>query len=109
MSLPPLSPEQRAAALQKAAAARKERSELKERLKRGDLTLAEVIDAGESSEVVAKTRVSAVLESLPGIGKVRAEKLMRELNISESRRVRGLGDNQRRALLAELDPGQGAR
>jgi len=108
VSLPPLSPEQRAAALQKAASARKERSELKERLKRGDLTLAEVIDAGDSSEVVAKTRVSAVLESLPGIGKVRAEKLMRELNISESRRVRGLGDNQRRALLAELGPGQGA-
>jgi hypothetical protein len=109
LSLPPLSPEQRAAALRKAAAARKERSELKERLKRGDLTLAEVIDAGESSEVVAKTRVSAVLESLPGIGKVRAEKLMRELNISESRRVRGLGENQRRALLEELGPGQGGR
>ena len=109
MSLPPLSPEQRTAALRKAAAARKERSQLKERLKRGDLTLAEVISAGESSDMVAKTRVSAVLESLPGIGKVRALKLMRELNISESRRVRGLGDNQRRALLEELDPGQGGR
>jgi hypothetical protein len=109
VSLPPLSPEQRAAALRKAAVARKERSQLKERLKRGDLTLADVIDAENPSDVVAKTRVSAVLESLPGIGKVRALKLMRELNISESRRVRGLGDNQRRALLAELDPGQGGR
>ncbi len=109
MSLPPLSPEQRAAALRKAAAARKERSELKEQLKRGELTLAEAIEAGETSEVVAKTRVSAVLESLPGIGKIRAEKLMRELNISDSRRVRGLGDNQRRALLEELGSDHGAR
>ncbi|MEP6697828.1 MAG: integration host factor, actinobacterial type [Pseudonocardiales bacterium] len=107
MALPPLSPEQRANALRKAAEARKARSQLKERLKRGDTTLAEVLESGESSEVVAKTRVSAVLESLPGIGKVRAEKLMRQLHISESRRVRGLGDNQRRALLEELGPGHG--
>jgi len=107
--LPPLSPEQRTAALHKAAAARKERAELKERLKRGEVTLAEVIESGASSEFVAKMRVSAVLEALPGIGKVRAERLMRELHISETRRVRGLGDNQRRALLQELGPGPSGR
>lgn len=109
MALPPLSPEQRTAALHKAAAARKERAELKERLKRGEVTLTEVITAGDTSDVVAKMRVSAVLEALPGIGKVRAEKLMRQLRISETRRVRGLGDNQRRALLEELGPGRSAR
>ncbi len=109
MVLPPLSPEQRTAALHKAAAARKERAELKDRLKRGEASLAEVITAGDTSDVVAKMRVSAVLEALPGIGKVRAEKLMRELHISGTRRVRGLGGNQRRALLEELGPGRGAR
>ncbi len=109
MALPPLSPEQRTAALHKAAAARKERAELKERLKRGQVTLSEVLTAGESSDVIAKMRISAVLEALPGIGKVRAEKLMRELRISDTRRVRGLGDNQRRALLEELGSGRSVR
>jgi len=109
VALPPLSPEQRTAALHKAAAARKERAELKERLKRGQVTLSEVLTAGESSDVIAKMRISAVLEALPGIGKVRAEKLMRELRISDTRRVRGLGDNQRRALLEELGSGRSVR
>ncbi len=109
MALPPLSPEQRTAALHKAAAARKERAELKERLKRGEVSLSEVLTAGQSSDVVANMRVSAVLEALPGIGKVRAERLMRELHISETRRVRGLGDNQRRALLEELGSGHSPR
>jgi hypothetical protein len=107
--LPSLSPEQRAAALHKAAAARKTRAELKERLKRAEITLAEVIDVGERDDVVGKMRVSAVLESLPGIGKVRADKLMQELRISQSRRLRGLGANQRAALLRELGQGRGAR
>ncbi len=107
VALPPLSPEQRTAALHKAAAARKERAELKDRLKRGQLSLAELLS--EPNDVVAKMRVSALLESLPGIGKVRAEKLMRELHISETRRVRGLGTNQRRALLEELGNDRGAR
>ena len=40
-------------------------------------------------------KVSNVLESLPGVGKVRAQKLMEELDISASRRVRGLGAKQR--------------
>ncbi|MGB9378958.1 MAG: integration host factor, actinobacterial type [Mycobacteriales bacterium] len=106
MVLPTLSPEQRADALQKAAAARKARAEIKERLKKGEMQLAEVISIGETDEVVSRMRVSAVLESLPGIGKVRAEKLMRDLRISDSRRIRGLGDNQRRALLEELGSGR---
>ncbi len=102
VALPSLSPEDRAANLKKAAAARKARAELKERLKRGEIKLAEVIEIGETDDVAGRMRVSAVLESLPGIGKVRAEKLMRDLRISDSRRIRGLGGNQRRALLEEL-------
>ena len=109
VALPPLSPEQRAEALQKAAAARKARAGLKDRLKRGELMLSEVISIGETDDVVGRMRVSAVLESLPGIGKVRAEKLMRDLRISDSRRIRGLGDNQRRALLEELGSGRSGR
>ena len=100
MPLPPeLSPEQRQAALDKAAAARRQRAELKEKLKMGSLSLKELFDQSERDEVVGKMKVLAVLESLPGVGKVRARRIMEEVDISEARRVRGLGENQRGALL----------
>jgi signal recognition particle GTPase len=100
MPLPPeLSPEDRARALAKAAEARRVRAELKEKLKMGSLTLAELLEQADASEVVGKMKVLAVLESLPGVGKVRARRTMEEIGISESRRLRGLGDQQRRALL----------
>ena len=103
MALPPsLSPEARQAALQKAAAARRQRAELKEKLKMGSLTFKELLDQADRDEVVAKMKVVAVLESLPGLGKVKARRLMEEIGISETRRVQGLGDKQRRALSEKL-------
>ena len=100
MAQPPsLTPEQRAAALEKAAAARKARAELKERLKLGSITLAEVLKQGENDELVGKTKVLAVLESLPGVGKVKARRTMEEIGIAESRTLKGLGAQQRKALL----------
>src|SRR5215218_6719637 len=102
MPLPELSPEQRAAALEKAAAARKARAELRERLKSKGTTVGDVLKQGETDEVIGKMRVSAVLESLPGVGKARAAKIMERLEISPTRRVRGLGANQRKALEAEF-------
>ncbi|MEO1064990.1 MAG: integration host factor, actinobacterial type [Actinomycetota bacterium] len=101
MSTPPqLSPEQRQAALAKAAEARRARAELKERLKLGSISLSEVLDQAATDELVGKTKVLAVLESLPGVGKVRARRTMDEIGIAEGRRLRGLGDNQREKLLA---------
>jgi hypothetical protein len=102
VALPPLTPEQRQAALDKAAASRRERAEVKNRLKHAGATLAEVIHEGQSNEVVGKMRVSELLQSIPGIGKVRAEQVMDRLNISRTRRVRGLGVNQVSALLEEF-------
>ncbi|MBB3081921.1 integration host factor, actinobacterial type [Geodermatophilus sabuli] len=102
MPLPDLTPEQRAAALEKAAAARKTRAELRERLKSKGATVGDVLRQGETDEVIGKMRVSAVLESLPGVGKARAAKIMERLEISPTRRVRGLGANQRRALESEF-------
>jgi hypothetical protein len=103
LALPPLTPEQRAAALEKAAAARKARAELKLRLKSGSTTLADVLDSGESDEAVGKMRVVALLEAMPGVGKVRAQKLIEELEISPARKVRGLGAKQREALLKAFE------
>src|SRR3954453_7865064 len=102
MPLPSLTPEQRAAALEKAAAARKARAELRERLKSKGATVGDVLKQGETDEVIGKMRVSAVLESLPGVGKARAAKIMERLEISPTRRVRGLGANQRKALESEF-------
>ncbi|HEX9969045.1 MAG TPA: integration host factor, actinobacterial type [Acidimicrobiales bacterium] len=103
MPLPPaLSPDQRQAALDKAAAARRQRAELKEKLKMGSITLRELLDQGERDEVVGKMKVVAVLESLPGVGKVKARRLMEEIGISDARRVQGLGENQRKKLFERL-------
>lgn len=102
MALPPLTPEQRQAALDKAAASRRERAAVKNRLKHSGATIAEVLAEGEHNEVIGKMRVSELLQSLPGLGKVRAAALMERLNISETRRVRGLGANQKAALIAEF-------
>ena len=105
MALPPLTPEQRAAALAKAAVARRERAAAKNRLKYSQGSLAEVISEGRDNEVIGKMKVSALLESLPGVGRVRARQIMDEVGISESRRVRGLGTNQAAALIARFDRG----
>ncbi|MGF7238408.1 MAG: integration host factor, actinobacterial type [Frankia sp.] len=102
MPLPPLTPEQRAAALEKAALARKQRAELKERLKKSGTSLSAVLTLAESDEIVGKMKVSAVLEALPGVGRVRAARIMERLEISPSRRLRGLGAKQRAALTAEF-------
>ncbi len=103
MALPPLSPEQRAAALEKTAQARRARAELKDRLKHSGTSLSEVLASGATDDIVGKMKVSAVLESLPGVGKVRAAKIMERLEISPSRRVRGLGAKQRSALEREFE------
>lgn len=105
MALPPLTPEQRTAALAKAAVARRERAAAKNRLKYSQGSLAEVITEGRGNDVIGKMKVSALLESLPGVGRVRARQIMDEVGISESRRVRGLGANQAAALIARFDRG----
>lgn len=103
MALPPLTPEQRAAALAKAAAARRERAAVKNRLKYSSGSLAEVIEGGKSDPVIGKMKVTELLESMPGVGRVRARAIMADVGIAESRRVRGLGANQIAALLTRFE------
>jgi len=96
---PALTAEQRQAALQKAAKVRRERADVKEKLKIGSLTLTELLKQAENDETVGKMKVVSVLESLPGLGKVKARRLMETVGISESRRLQGLGAKQRADLL----------
>jgi len=102
LALPKLTPEQRRAALEKAAASRRERAEVKNRLKHSGASIAEVLAEGERNEVIGKMRVAELLASMPGLGKVRAKQVMERLSISETRRVRGLGAKQVAALVAEF-------
>jgi len=98
MATPPqLTPEQRAAALAKAAEARAARAEIKARLRNESLTLPEALDSDDSN--VGKLKVVSLLEALPGVGKVKARKIMEEVGIADNRRVQGLGSQQRVALL----------
>ncbi len=98
---PALTPEQRQAALEKAAKVRRVRAEVKEKLKLGSISLSELLETAEADETVGKMKVLSVLESLPGLGKVKARRLMETVGISESRRLQGLGAKQRVELLKE--------
>jgi guanylate kinase len=103
MGLPPqLTPEQRQEALLKAAASRKRRAEIKEKLKNGELSIDNILEISKSEDAVAKMRVKELLESLSGVGKVRAQSLMERLNISASRRIQGLGRLQIKQLREEF-------
>ncbi|WP_345216392.1 integration host factor, actinobacterial type [Georgenia halophila] len=99
MPLPPLTPEQRADALAKAAAARATRAEVKNKLKYSQVSLSEVLEQAKSDEALSKLRVVSLLESLPGVGKATARSVMADIGISEARRVRGLGPHQSAALV----------
>lgn len=95
-----MTPEQRAAALVKAAEARAARADIKARLKMGSMSLSEALDSTDTN--VAKLKVVSLLESLPGVGKVKARRVMEEIGIADNRRVQGLGAQQRASLLDQL-------
>lgn len=102
MSLKPLSDSERTAARHKATAARATRAAVKEKLKSGETTVAEVIEDASTDEAIGRLKVSDLLESLPGVGKVRAGTIMADVGIAPTRRVRGLGVHQRNALVNYL-------
>ncbi|MEE8721737.1 MAG: integration host factor, actinobacterial type [Eggerthellaceae bacterium] len=101
MAIPQLSPEERKAALEKAKAARIKRAEIRDDLKSGKLTLQDVLKM-KDDPIVGRMKVSTLIETLPGYGKAKSEKIMSELQIAESRRLRGLGERQEAALLERL-------
>ncbi len=101
---PSLTDAQRAAAREKALAARQARAQLKEDLKAGRVTLAEVFVQAGDDAIVAGTKILTILESLPTVGKVKARRTMDTIGIAHSRRVRGVGEHQREKLLAAFPP-----
>ncbi|HWB88399.1 MAG TPA: integration host factor, actinobacterial type [Acidimicrobiia bacterium] len=103
MAQPPqLTDEQRKAALAKAAEARRVRAEVKELLKTGSLRISELFKRAESDDLLAGLKVESLIAAMPGTGKIKAKRLMESLGIAENRRIRGLGENQKAALIAEF-------
>ena len=101
MSLPVLTPEEKLNALRKAQEMRSKRAELRLKLKKGSLTLRDVLERTDD-EVVSRMRVTYLLQSLPQVGKVTSEKVMREIGINENRRVQGLNKRKKEQLLQRL-------
>ena len=101
MAIPQLTANERQAALEKARAARIRRAQIREDLKSKKLSLADVLNM-KNDPIVGRMKVSTLIETLPGYGKAKAEKVMKELQIAESRRLRGLGERQQAALLERL-------
>lgn len=101
MALPNLSEADRKKALEKAARARQARADLRQKIKNREISFADVMKKSDDP-IVARMKVSTLLESLPGFGKAKAAKIMSELDISASRRVQGLGARQREMLMQRL-------
>ena len=99
---PQLSPEQRLAALAKAAEVRSQRAEIKSQLKHGTITLSVLLERAATEDLIGKMKVNTVLENLPGYGKVKAQKLIEQIGISDTRRLQGLGANQKSQLLTQI-------
>ncbi len=102
MAIPQLTAEQRADALAKAIELRTRRAQVKEQIKLGQISVENVLTIAQSDEIVGGIRVLAFLESLPGVGKIKAANLMDSIGISQTRRLRGLGEHQRKALVAHF-------
>ena len=101
MALPKLTLDEKKKALAKAQEMRSQRAKLREKLKSVELTLRAVLE-NSSDEVIARMRVSYLLQSLPQVGKVTSERIMNEIGIHQNRRVQGLGKRQIEELLRRL-------
>lgn len=103
MAVPVLTNEQRIAASAKAVIIRTKRAALRKQLKESEITFAEVMSVAISDEIISGMKVVTVLESLPGIGKIKAAALMNACDIALSRRMKGLGTTQAQKLRVALN------
>jgi hypothetical protein len=101
MALPKLSLDEKKKALKKAQEVRSKRAIIRQNLKNGQTSIREVL-ANINDDVVARMRVVYLLESLPRIGKIKTRKIMNDIGIDETRRIQGLGNRQKQALIERL-------
>jgi guanylate kinase len=101
MGAPPkLTTQERRDALKAAVAARRSRAAFKEEIKVGKKSWKDAFSAQDES--IKKMRVRELIESLPGVGEVRAKNILERAGISPTRRVGGVGRSQYEKLLELL-------
>lgn len=97
--IPTLTTEQRRENLEKAKAARQRRAAILKGVADGSYTVPDVLNMAFTDDAVSRMKVFTLIKAAPGYGFARTQQTMRKLHISESRRLRGLGANQRAALV----------
>lgn len=102
MVVPVLTNEQRIAASAKAVIVRTKRAALRKQLKDSEISFCEVLAVAITDEIISGMKVVTILESLPGIGKIKAAALMDACDIALSRRMKGLGTTQAQKLRTAL-------
>lgn len=100
VAIPDRSFDQRMAALESANRIRSKRAELKRRARVNPLLVPGTIL--NPPDWVLTMRVEELLLTIPRIGRVKARKILRTIDISQSKTVGGLSDRQRRMLVRDL-------
>lgn len=95
--VPQLSLEERKAALEKAKVARRERAEIKRKLESEEMSISDVLSL--DSPAVLRMTVYDLIKTQGGVGDRKTYKIMQDLGIAHSRRIKGLGKNQREKLI----------
>jgi hypothetical protein len=101
-AVPTLTAQQRQDALRQAIAARAARKQLLKAVACGQESIPGVLGRAKTDTIVGRTKVTALLSSLPGFGPAKVTALMQRTGIAPSRRIAGLGQRQRQALCDAL-------
>lgn len=102
MGSPPQStPEQRAAAMAKAAEVREARAEIRVKVKSGEMSVADIF-ANAGDPVYGKIRIKVLLGWVPGLGPVQVRKILETIDVDEKKYVRAFSERQREALLGQV-------
>lgn len=75
---------------------------MKRLVKAGEMSLEELFELADKEECVAQMRAIDLISALPAIGEVKANRIMRDASIAQTRRIRGLGPKQRAELFRAL-------
>lgn len=94
-SVPAITDEQRREALAKAIETRRMHSAIKNAVRDRTKTFEWALSCPDAKNI----RVKQLLMAVPGIGNVKADKMLEAAHVARNRRVKGLGCNQRAALI----------
>jgi guanylate kinase len=83
-----------------AVLARQERARIKDQISSGELNFFSLFET--KSKAIARMKMIDLLQSVPGVGKVRARVILERSKISHSRRIGGVGHRQKALLRKEF-------